>query len=39
MPFDVQLARRAFPSLSLVDNDKRRIYFDNPGGTQVPITR
>jgi cysteine desulfurase family protein (TIGR01976 family) len=37
MPFNVDLARQQFPSLSLKDNGTDRIYFDNPGGTQVPL--
>lgn len=36
MPFDVSRVREEFPALSLSDNDKPRVYFDNPGGTQVP---
>lgn len=28
--------RARFPALSLEDNSRRRIYFDNPAGTQVP---
>ena len=35
MLFDVQRVRSEFPSLSVRDNDKPRVYFDNPGGTQV----
>ncbi len=34
--FDVSAARAAFPALSLKDEGKSRIYFDNPAGTQVP---
>ncbi len=34
--FDVATARAAFPALSLVDEGCRRVYFDNPAGTQVP---
>ena len=34
--FDVEAARAQFPSLTLKDAGKSRIYFDNPAGTQVP---
>ena len=33
---DVQLIRDQFPSLHKRDSGRPRIYFDNPGGTQVP---
>jgi cysteine desulfurase family protein (TIGR01976 family) len=33
---DLSSYRRYFPSLSLDVNGKQAIYFDNPGGTQVP---
>ena len=36
MTFDLNTIRGQFPSLSIEDGDHRRIYFDNPGGTQVP---
>ncbi|MEM8817296.1 MAG: cysteine desulfurase-like protein [Pseudomonadota bacterium] len=36
MPFNLDTVRAAFPSLALLDDGKRRIYFDNPAGTQVP---
>ncbi len=36
MPFDLDAVRAQFPALSLTDSGKRRIYFDNPAGTQVP---
>ena len=36
MSFDLEAVRSQFPALALTDNGKRRIYFDNPGGTQVP---
>jgi cysteine desulfurase family protein (TIGR01976 family) len=36
MAFDLELARAQFPALAIRDNGKRRIYFDNPAGTQVP---
>ena len=35
MSFDVEMMRSRFPSLSTTDNKLPRIYFDNPGGTQV----
>ncbi len=34
--FDVTASRSQFPALSLKDNDRDRIYLDNPAGTQVP---
>ena len=36
MSFDLDAVRAQFPALALTDNGKRRIYFDNPAGTQVP---
>lgn len=36
MTFPIDTVRAAFPSLSLTDNGRRRIYLDNPAGTQVP---
>lgn len=36
MPFDPAAVRTRFPSLSVRDEGHERIYFDNPGGTQVP---
>ncbi|MHA6646186.1 cysteine desulfurase-like protein [Mesorhizobium sp. A623] len=36
MQFDVERVRRKFPALSLTENGVQRVYFDNPGGTQVP---
>jgi cysteine desulfurase family protein (TIGR01976 family) len=36
MSFDLEAVRAQFPALALTDNGMRRIYFDNPGGTQVP---
>lgn len=36
MSYDLETVRAAFPSLALTDAGKRRIYFDNPAGTQVP---
>ena len=36
MSFDLAAVRSQFPALALTDDGIRRIYFDNPGGTQVP---
>jgi len=36
MQFDVDSIRAAFPALTITDDGRRRIYFDNPAGTQVP---
>lgn len=37
MSFDVEAARRQFPSLNRpVEGDTLPVYFDNPAGTQVP---
>lgn len=36
MSFDLEAIRAQFPALALTDNGNRRIYFDNPAGTQVP---
>ncbi len=36
MSFDLEAVRAHFPALALSDNGTRRIYFDNPAGTQVP---
>ncbi len=36
MSFDLEAVRAQFPALALSDNGMRRIYFDNPAGTQVP---
>src|SRR4051812_9480665 len=38
MPFDNEAVRRCFPALALNDAGRRRIYLDNPAGTQVPRT-
>ena len=38
MSFDLEAVRSQFPALALTDNGTRRIYFDNPGGTQVPAS-
>jgi len=37
MSFDLEAIRSQFPALALTDNGTRRIYFDNPAGTQVPV--
>jgi cysteine desulfurase family protein (TIGR01976 family) len=34
--FDATAARAQFPALSLTDDGRPRVYFDNPAGTQVP---
>jgi cysteine desulfurase family protein (TIGR01976 family) len=34
--FDVSAVRAQFPALSIHDEGKPRVYFDNPAGTQVP---
>ena len=36
MAIDIQKIRSYFPALSLRDNEKTRVYLDNPAGTQVP---
>ncbi|MEZ4709185.1 MAG: aminotransferase class V-fold PLP-dependent enzyme [Caldilineaceae bacterium] len=36
MPFDVHAIRREFPALRELFNGKPGVFFDNPGGTQVP---
>ena len=36
MALEVNKIREQFPALSMIDDGKPRIYFDNPGGTQVP---
>ena len=36
--FDIADIRRQFPSLSQTQNGKPVVFFDNPGGTQVPQT-
>jgi cysteine desulfurase family protein (TIGR01976 family) len=35
MTYDIQRIRNEFPSMGVTDNGLRRVYFDNPGGTQV----
>lgn len=32
----IERVRAAFPALGVTDEGRRRIYFDNPAGTQVP---
>lgn len=34
--FPIEFVRSNFPSLDVKDDGKRRIYLDNPAGTQVP---
>ena len=36
MSFDIETIRSQFPALAVTDSGQRRIYFDNPAGTQVP---
>jgi cysteine desulfurase family protein (TIGR01976 family) len=36
MGFSIDAVRGRFPALNLADKGKRRIYLDNPAGTQVP---
>lgn len=36
MAYDLDAIRSQFPALSVSDDGRRRIYFDNPAGTQVP---
>ena len=38
MSYDLDAVRARFPSLAITDNGRRRIYFDNPAGTQVPAS-
>ena len=38
MQFDLESVRSRFPALSITDNGTRRIYLDNPAGTQVPTS-
>lgn len=35
---DLEAIRKQFPSLADTDDGVRRIYFDNPAGTQVPLS-
>ena len=36
--FPIEAVRGKFPALALADDGRRRIYLDNPAGTQVPLT-
>ncbi|TPM41672.1 cysteine desulfurase-like protein [Mesorhizobium sp. B2-3-4] len=36
MTFQIDGVRAQFPALALTDKGRRRIYLDNPAGTQVP---
>ncbi len=36
MQYDLESVRMQFPALAMSDNGVRRIYLDNPAGTQVP---
>ena len=36
MSYDIDAVRAQFPALATQDNGIRRIYLDNPAGTQVP---
>ncbi len=36
MQYDLDSVRSQFPALAMSDNGVRRIYLDNPAGTQVP---
>lgn len=36
MPFDVNSLRAQFPALNELYNGRPAVFFDNPGGTQVP---
>ncbi|MGI9271183.1 MAG: cysteine desulfurase-like protein [Woeseiaceae bacterium] len=38
MSLHIDAVRAQFPSLSETDDGLRRIYMDNPGGTQVPLS-
>jgi len=35
--YDLDVIRAQFPALSITDGGLRRIHFDNPAGTQVPL--
>ena len=35
MNYKLDVIRNMFPALSIKDDEKKRIYFDNPAGTQV----
>src|SRR5919108_226507 len=36
--FDVEAVRARFPALTLTHRDRPMVFFDGPGGTQVPDT-
>ncbi len=36
MSFNLETIRSQYPALAETDDGTRRIYFDNPAGTQVP---
>ncbi|MEL7185264.1 MAG: cysteine desulfurase-like protein [Pseudomonadota bacterium] len=36
MSFDIAAVRARYPALAITDDGQRRIYLDNPAGTQVP---
>ncbi len=38
MQFDLESVRSRFPGLAITDGGVRRIYLDNPAGTQVPAS-
>ena len=38
MTFDLNAVRAQFPALVIEDDGRRRIYLDNPAGTQVPAS-
>ncbi|MDH3588788.1 MAG: cysteine desulfurase-like protein, partial [Gammaproteobacteria bacterium] len=38
MQLDIEKIRNQFPALALKDDGQRRVYLDNPAGTQVPLT-
>lgn len=38
MSFDIDAVRAQFPALAIADAGRRRIYLDNPAGTQVPAS-
>ncbi len=35
-PYPIESIRAEFPALAITDDGRRRVYFDNPAGTQVP---
>ena len=38
MTFEIVKIRNQFPALAIQDSGTRRIYLDNPAGTQVPAS-